>query len=182
VTWLEQVGLVDHPSDLDALGGSVTDSGGVVFVPALAGLGAPFWKADARGAFTGISLGTTRAHLVRAVVEGIAAQVAWLARAVADDLGRPLARLRVDGGLTRSRLLLQLQADLVQVPVEVYPSPDATAEGVAAFARMAITGEAPADVVRGWAPSAVVDPAIDHTTASERLGAWRAVAEATAAL
>jgi glycerol kinase len=182
VTWLEQVGLIDHPSDLDAVGGSVVDSGGVVFVPALAGLGAPFWKADARGVFTGISLGTTRAHLVHAVVEGIAAQVAWLARAVADDLGRPVTRLRVDGGLTRSHLLLQLQADLAQVPVEVYPSPDATAEGVAAFARIGVTGESPAAVVRGWAPSAVVGPEIDATAATERLAAWRAVAEATAAL
>ena len=79
---------------------------------------------------------TERAHLVRAAIEGIAAQVAWLARAAGEDLGRPLERLRVDGGLTRSRTLLQVQADLLQAPVEVYPSPHATALGVAAFARL----------------------------------------------
>ena len=104
---------------LDADGASVTDSGGAVFVPALAGLGAPHWRPDARGAFLGLGLGVTRAHLARAVVEGIAASVALLAASVAADLGAPLTRLRADGGLTRSRLLVQAQADLLQVPVEV---------------------------------------------------------------
>jgi glycerol kinase len=80
-------------------------------------------------------LGTEKAHLVRAAIDGVAAQVAWLARAAADDLGAPVQRLRIDGGLTRSRTLLQVQADLLQVPVEVYPSPHATALGVAAFDR-----------------------------------------------
>jgi glycerol kinase len=88
----------------------------------------------ARAAFTGLTLATERGHLVRAAIEGIAAQVALLARAAGDDLGSPLTRLRVDGGLTRSNLLLQVQADLLQAPVEVYPSPHATALGVAAFA------------------------------------------------
>ena len=179
VSWLQQIGLIHEPADLDGLGATVADTGGAAFVPALAGMGAPFWLADARGSFTGLSLGTTRAHVVRAVVEGIAAQVAWLARAVADDLGAPLTRLRVDGGLTRSRLLLQLQADLAQVPVEVYPSPDATAQGVAALARIGCTGEAPADVVRGWRPTLVVEPSIDATAAATRLDDWRRVAETT---
>ena len=182
VGWLQEVGLISEPAELDALAATVADAGGVTFVPALAGLGAPFWRADARGAFSGLSLGTTRAHLARAVLEGIAAQVAWLARSVADDLGAPLARLRVDGGLTRSRQLLQLQADLAQVPVEVYPTPDATADGVAALARIGLTGESPADVVRGWKSPLVLEPSIDATTALERLVAWRRVADTTGTL
>jgi glycerol kinase len=143
-------------------------------------LGAPFWAPNAKGAFTGLTLATTRPHLVRAVVEGIAAQVAWLARAAAADLGAPLTRLRVDGGLTRSHTLLQFQADLAQVPVEVYPSPHATALGIAAFARLG-AGEAtsPTDAVGPWEPSATYEPAIDATRADEMLGAWREAAEAT---
>lgn len=183
VHWLQELGLIAEPSDLDRLGGTVVDSGGVQFVPALAGLGAPFWKPDARAAFTGLSLATERAHVVRAVIDGVAANVAWLARTAGADLGAPLQRLRVDGGLTRSRLLLQRQADLAQVPIEVYPSPDATALGVAAFARLGIGQAATAtDAVGVWEPSVIVEPSIDAAEADERLAAWRRAADATAAL
>src|SRR4029077_13739869 len=143
VTWLIDVGIMSEPADLDRLGSTVDDTGGVTFVPALAGLAAPYWKPQARAAFTGLTLATERGHLVRAAIEGIAAQVALLARAAGDDLGSPLTRLRVDGGLTRSNLLLQVQADLLQTPVEVYPSPHATALGVAAFADLGASGSSP---------------------------------------
>ncbi len=129
-----------------------------------------------------MSLGTERAHLVRAAIEGIAAQVAWLARAAGADLGRPLERLRVDGGLTRSRTLLQVQADLLQAPVEVYPSPHATALGVAAFARLGLSGgrsTASATAVPDWQAAAVVEPQISADEAEQRLQSWRAAAEAT---
>ena len=175
VSWLCDVGVIAQPADLDAVGSTVEDTGGVTFVPGLAGLGAPFWAPNARGALTGLSLATTRAHLVRAVVEGIAAQVAWLARAAGSDLGAPLTTLRVDGGLTRSRLLLQVQADLLQAPVEVYPSPNATALGVALFAAQ---GEPAAP----WTPFAVVEPTIGVDEAEDRLQAWRRVAESVVAL
>ena len=141
MSWLTRLGVVAAAADLDGIGATVPDSGGVRFVPALAGLGAPHWRPDARGAFLGLSLGTSRAHLIRAVLDGLAASVALLARAVAADLGQPLTALRADGGLTRSRLLLQAQADLLQIPVEVPRSPDATALGVAALARLG-TGQA----------------------------------------
>lgn len=180
VTWLQEVGLIDRPSDLDGLGGTVDTTGGAAFVPGLAGLAAPFWRPEARGAFVGLSLGTGRAHLVRAVCEGIAAEVAWLARAAAADLGSPLERLRVDGGLTRSTTLMQLQADLLQAPVELYPLPHATALGVAAFARLGVGDAAsPAAAVGSWRPAAVFEPTISADEATERLEAWRAVAEGT---
>jgi glycerol kinase len=134
VGWLGDLGVLTGPADLDRLGSRVVDPGGITCVPALAGLGAPYWAPNARGRIEGLSLGSTAAHLVRAALDGIAAQVALLARAMSEDLGAPLGTLRVDGGLTRSRLLMQTQADLLQTPVEVFSSPHATALGVAALA------------------------------------------------
>jgi glycerol kinase len=180
VDWLRHIGLVRDASDLDALGAQAADSAGVVFVPGLAGLAAPFWRPNARGVFAGLSLATERAHLIRAVIEGVAAQVAWLARAAAQDAGRPLARLRVDGGLTRSRVLMQTEADLLQAPVEVYPSPHATAIGVAALARMGIgAARSPAAAIGQWQPAAIFDPTISPDEAESRLLRWRRVVDAT---
>ena len=130
IAWLVRWGFLGRAEDLDAMAASVPDTGDVVVVPALTGLGAPWWQPDALAGIEGIGPATQPAHVVRSTVEGLAAQVALLARAVAADLGRPLARLRVDGGLTRSRVLMQMQADLLQVPVEVAASPHATAAGV----------------------------------------------------
>ena len=183
VGWLQSVGLIAAPGDLDAVGGSVDSTGGAVFVPGLAGLGAPFWRPAAHGSFVGLSVATSRAHLVRAVCEGIAAEVALLATGAAHDLGRPLDRLRVDGGLTRSATLMQIQADLLQAPVEVYPLPHATALGVAAFARLALGAAAtPADAVGAWRPAAVFEPRISADEAAARLAAWLAAAERTEGL
>lgn len=176
VTWLTAMGIMNEASDLDRLGGGVDDAGGVTFVPALAGLAAPYWKPHAKAAFTGMSLSTERSHLVRAAIDGIAAQVALLAHAAGRDLGSPITRLRVDGGLTRSTTLLQVQADLLQCPVEVYPSPHATALGVAAFAAIG-AGQAASPIE--WKPSAVVEPTISAAEAAERLARWQAVADAT---
>jgi glycerol kinase len=117
------------------------------------------------------------------VVWGIAAQVAALGRAMGDDLHRPLERLRVDGGLARSAALLQAQADLLQVPVERYPSPDATALGLAALARLG-AGEAgsPEEAIGAWTPAAVFEPRMAADEATERLARYTAAAEALAGL
>lgn len=157
VRWLVELGLLDDARHLDEACGD--DSLGARFVPALAGLAAPWWRADARGAFVGLGLDTDRGALVRAVVEGVAAQVAALVEAVDADLGRPLDVLRVDGGLTRSAALMQAQADLLQRPVEVYASPHATALGAAALAQLAADpGASLADVAWPWTPAAVYEP------------------------
>jgi glycerol kinase len=175
IRWLGDVGLLADPAELDAVGGSVADSGGVLFVPALAGLGAPQWRPDARGAFLGLGLGTTRAHLIRAVIDGLAASVALLAGTVAADLGRPLTALRVDGGLTRSLVLLQAQADLLQLPVEVWQAQDATALGVAALALLG-TGQTAslAEAVGPAGVQTVIEPRIGATEAAGRLAAFSA--------
>ncbi len=150
------------------------DSGGVTFVPALAGLAAPWWRGDVRGSLTGLGLDTGPGHVVRALCEGLAAQVVELAQAAASDLGTPLDALRVDGGLTRSALLMQTQADLLQCPVEVSALPDATALGAAALARLgadrALSVE---DALPDWKPAAVYEPRIPADQAAERLARFR---------
>ncbi|MFJ4578182.1 FGGY family carbohydrate kinase [Streptomyces echinatus] len=174
VRWLTDLGVISSAADLDPVGGAVPDSGGVTFVPALAGLAAPWWRGDLRGSLTGLGLDTTPGHLVRALCEGIAAQVAELAEAAAGDLGAPLETLRVDGGLTRSALLMQTQADLLQRPVEVSALPDATALGAAAVARL---GADPAlgveDALPDWKPAAVYEPRIPAGRAAERRAGFR---------
>ena len=170
VAWLCRWGFLRRAEDLDRVAGSVRDGGGVTVVPALSGLGAPWWRPDALATIEGIAPGTEPAHVVRATVEGLAAQVTLLARATATDLGRPLAVLRVDGGLTRSRMLMQTQADLLQIPVEVASSPHATAAGVAALARLgAGEGTGLADVVPPALASTRYEPAIGAAEADERL-------------
>ncbi|MFJ4322610.1 FGGY family carbohydrate kinase [Streptomyces tricolor] len=174
VRWLTGLGVISGAADLDPVGGTVPDSGGVTFVPALAGLAAPWWRGDVRGSLTGLGLDTTPGHLVRALCEGIAAQVAELAEAAAGDLGAPLATLRVDGGLTRSALLMQTQADLLQRPVEVSALPDATALGAAALARLgAHPGLSVADVLPDGQPAAVYEPRIPADQAAERRAGFR---------
>ncbi len=106
-----------------------------------------------------MTLSSGRGHLVRALLEGIAAQVAALTDLVSADLGRPLTRLRVDGGLTRSAALMQAQADLARIPVDVYPSPHATALGAAACARLALEPDSTiADAVGHWSPARTYEP------------------------
>jgi glycerol kinase len=144
-------------------------------VPALAGLAAPWWRSEATASLHGMTLSTDRAAVVAAVLRGVAATVVDLLDVVADDLGAPVARLRVDGGLTRSHLLMQAQADLAQVPVDVYPSPDATALGAAAAAVIGLDPSRPvADAVGGWRPAATYEPQWSADRAADHLGRWRA--------
>ncbi|MEW2082850.1 FGGY family carbohydrate kinase [Streptomyces sp. NPDC005283] len=175
VRWLTELGVIAGAADLDPVGSAVPDSGGVTFVPALAGLAAPWWRGDLRGSLTGLGLDTGPGHLVRALCEGIAAQIVGLTDAVAADLGTPLTGLRVDGGLTRSALLMQTQADLLQLPVEVSALPDVTALGIGAVARLGLEpGLTVEQAVPAWKPSAVYEPRISAAQAAERLAAFRA--------
>ncbi|MHA0288109.1 FGGY family carbohydrate kinase [Mycobacterium sp. C3-094] len=178
VRWAVDLGLAPAPDQLDAV--SADTSGGVVCVPALAGLAAPWWNAAATASFTGMTLSSTRGHLVRALLEGVAAQVTALTELVCADLGRPLTRLRVDGGLTRSEVLMQAQADLAQLPVEVYPSPHATALGAAACARLTIDpGLAVNDAIGAWTPQRTYEPRWPAERATDFLARWRRTVEET---
>jgi glycerol kinase len=182
VRWLTGIGVLGAPGELDQVGETVPDAGGVIFVPALAGLGAPHWVPGARGLFAGLHLGAGRGHLARAVAEGIAASVTLLADAACADLGVPLNSLRVDGGLTRSRLLMQAQADLLQRPVLICRAPDATALGVAALARLGVGDAASLGEALGPAGlETIIEPAITADEAAMRMGAFRSALSLTLA-
>ncbi len=138
VQWLRDgLGLIRRAADVEALASSVKDSGGVIFVPALTGLGAPHWRPEARGLFTGLDRGTTRAHLARAVLEGVALEVVDLARAMERDAGSAVRTFRVDGGASANDLLLQIQADLLGIPVVRPKMIETTALGAAFLAGLA---------------------------------------------
>ncbi|MFA7293485.1 MAG: glycerol kinase GlpK [Rhodocyclaceae bacterium] len=138
VQWLRDgLGLIGSAGEIEALAGSVADSGGVAFVPAFAGLGAPYWDPYARGAIFGLTRGTTSAHLARAALDSIALQVADLVTALEADAATPLAELRVDGGAAANDLLLQLQADLLHRPIVRPLVTETTALGAAYLAGMA---------------------------------------------
>jgi glycerol kinase len=131
IQWLRDgLGVLADAAESEAIAESVDSTAGVTFVPALTGLGSPWWDADARGSISGITRGTTRSHLVRAALEAIAHQVAD----VVDALPEPPAVLRADGGATANGFLMQFQADLLGVPVEVAAERETTALGAAALA------------------------------------------------
>jgi len=135
VQWLRDgLGLVKSAAEIEALARRVASSDGVSFVPALSGLGAPYWDAEARGILCGITRGTTAAHIARATLEGIALEVDDLLRAMADDLGKPLAKMRVDGGAAANDLLMQFQADVSAMAIERPAELESTARGAAMLA------------------------------------------------
>jgi glycerol kinase len=175
VDWLRKLGLVRDANELDELARNADDDSTVLCVPSLAGLGAPYWQPHAKAHLEGMTLDTGPSELVYAVLEGLACQVATLVRAAEADLGQPLSVLRVDGGLTRSAVLMQLQADLLQVPVELFPSPHATALGIASLARVGLDG----GTLGGHhvqPKGQRFEPSISADHASIRLGEWEAAA------
>ncbi|HEY0709117.1 MAG TPA: glycerol kinase GlpK, partial [Polyangia bacterium] len=139
VQWLRDgLGIITKASEIEAMAASVPDTGGVTIIPALAGLGAPHWRPEARGLIAGITRGTTRAHIARAALEAIAFQIAELVSAMEADAGRPLTRLRVDGGAAANDLLMQMQADLLGVEVVRPAFLESTALGAGRLAGDAI--------------------------------------------
>jgi glycerol kinase len=178
IRWIQDLGLIAAPSDLDVV--AAEDSRGTLFVPALAGLAAPWWRSDATASFIGMTLSTNRSHMVAAVLEGLAAQTAELVSAIEGDLSAPLSTLRVDGGLTRSRRLMQATADLTGIPIEVYPSSHATALGAAACGRMAADPTlSVADAVPDWTAATTYHPQWSADRAADFRFRWRAAITAT---
>lgn len=180
VRWLQNLGLIQSATDLDAA--VAADAEGVMCVPAFAGLAAPWWAPEATASLTGMTLSTRREHLILAVLQGIAAQVTELGTRVAEDLGRPLTRLRADGGLTNSAALMQAQADIAQIPVDIYPHAHATPLGAAALARCALDPALSLDEAVGdWQPTTVYEPRWSAERAEEFRTTWARAATASAA-
>jgi glycerol kinase len=139
VQWLRDgLGIIGSAKEVEDLAKQVPSSDGVVFVPALSGLGAPHWDPEARGTIVGITRGTTRAHLARATLEAIAHQIDDLVRAMKDDLGKPIGRLRVDGGAAANDVLMQYQSDISNLVVERPADLESTARGAAMLAGIGV--------------------------------------------
>jgi glycerol kinase len=174
VQWLRDgLGLVKTSSDVEALAASVPDCGGVYLVPAFAGLGAPYWDQYARGTITGLTRGTTAGHLARAALEGIAFQVADVLDVMKEDSGIALDELRVDGGASANNLLMQFQADLLQVPVVRPKVVETTALGAAYLAGLA-SGfwKDRAQVHNAWQADRVFEPKMNAADVAHRRSRW----------
>ncbi len=140
IQWLRDgLGLIQTAAETESLATKVNDNGGVYFVPALSGLGAPHWDMSARGAFLGITGGVQREHLVRSVLEAIAFQVKEVVRAINEDCAADVKQLKVDGGACENNFLMQFQADVLGIPVERPVMRDSTVQG-AAFAAGLVSG------------------------------------------
>jgi glycerol kinase len=174
VQWLRDgLGLITSAAEVEALAASVPDSGGVRFVPALAGLGAPHWRPDARGLFCGITGGTTKAHLARAVLDGIALQISDILRAMEADAGKPLAELRVDGGAARNDLLMQFQADVLGVPCVRPTVLETTALGAAFLAGLgAGVWDSTDAIAEAWRQDRRFSPAMGEEDRAAHLAGW----------
>ena len=181
VQWLRDgLGLIDAAPEIEALAASVPDSGGVFFVPALAGLGAPHWNANARGVICGLDRGTTRAHLARATLEGIALQNVDILRAMEADLGAPMTVLRVDGGAAANDLLMQIQADLLGVEIVRPRMLETTAAGAAMLAGLAAGVWSGVDDLRSaWREDRTFRPVMSRDEAEAKIAAWHAAIEKT---
>ena len=182
VQWLRDgLGIIASAAETEALARAVTDTGGVSFVPAFVGLGSPHWEAGVRGTITGITRGTTRAHLVRAALESMAWSSADLVAAMASDAGKPIEKLRVDGGATANDWLMQFQADVLGVPVERPDMVETTALGAAGLAGMALgVWRSPEEFLAGRRFT-VFEPRMTVEERRQRAREWgRAVAAALA--
>ena len=175
VQWLrDSLGIINSAPEVEALAKSVGESAGVTFVPAFTGLFAPYWRSDARGCIFGMTLYTTKAHIAYATLEAVAFQVREVLDAMEADSGIKLALLKVDGGMTLNRLLLQLQANTNQVPVVVPSEVETTALGAAFAAGLAVGVWASIDALKHVNPAAKqYTPISDAADANAKLARWK---------
>jgi glycerol kinase len=180
VQWLRDgLGIIKKAADVEPLAREARDIGDLVFVPALAGLGAPHWRPESRGVIRGIDRGTTAAHLARATLEGIAFLIFDLAEAMRAEAGKPMPVFKVDGGASQNDLLMQFQADLLDVPVERPRMIETTALGAAFLAGLA-TGvwKDREEIRRAWKVGKRFEPKMKPTEREAHLAKWRRAVEA----
>jgi len=165
--------IIRTAAEIEELAGSVPDTAGVYVVPAFSGLGASHWDQYARGTILGLTRGSSRAHIARAALEGIAFQIADIISAMESDSGVALSELRVDGGAARNNLLMQIQADLLGVPVTRPANPETTVLGSAYLAGLAVgywpDGES---IAKQWQAEARFSPAIASEERKRRHAGW----------
>ena len=174
VQWLRDgLGFITSSSEIEDLASTVPDSGGVYFVPALTGLAAPYWDQYARGTIVGITRGTTRAHIARAALDGIAFQTYDIAQAMAKDMNASLTELKVDGGASRNNLLMQSQADLLGIKVVRPRITETTALGAAYLAGLAVGFWKNIDDIKNqWQVERCFEPIADSDTVEAAKAGW----------
>ena len=174
VQWIRDgLGFINSSSEIEELASTVPDSGGVYFVPALTGLAAPYWDPYARGLICGITRGTTRAHIARAALDGIAFQTYDIAKAMAKDMNAPLTELKVDGGASRNNLLMQFQANLLGINVVRPKITETTALGAAYLAGLAVGFWKNVDELRKqWQVERTFEPVKDSPEIEEAKKGW----------
>ncbi len=174
VQWLRDgLGFITSSSEIEDLASTVPDSGGVYFVPALTGLAAPYWDQYARGTIIGITRGTTRAHIARAALDGIAFQTYDIAQAMAKDMNASLTELKVDGGASRNNLLMQTQADLLGIKVVRPRITETTALGAAYLAGLAVGfWKNINDIKNQWQVERCFEPIADSDTVEAAKAGW----------
>ncbi len=175
IQWLrDELRIIDSALEVESLAAEVKDSGGVTIIPAFSGLGAPYWDPHARGAIMGLTRGTSRAHIARAALEGIAFQVADVASAMEEDSGRKLETLQADGGASANGILMQTQADLLGVPVRCARIAETTALGAAYLAGLAVGyWGSKKELKEGWSESRRFEPASDSEDRKSKMLGWR---------
>ena len=174
VQWLRDgLGFITSSSEIEDLASTVPDSGGVYFVPALTGLAAPYWDQYARGTIIGITRGTTRAHIARAALDGIAFQTYDIAQAMAKDMNASLTELKVDGGASRNNLLMQSQADILGIKVVRPRITETTALGAAYLAGLAVDFWKNTDEIKNqWQIERCFEPIADNDTIEAAKAGW----------
>ena len=179
IKWLrDEVGLISSAHEIDVLAESVPDAGGAYFVSAFTGLGAPHWDMYARGALVGVTRATNRAHIARAVLEGIVYQVGDLARTMEFDSGKKLEELKVDGGASVSNVMMQFQADMLDVPVNRPKCVESTALGAAYLAAIGIgLYRDETDVLHYWQSEKIFTPAMSEVERAKRQRGWTKAVE-----
>lgn len=175
VQWLrDSLGIIENSGAVEALAKSVDDNGGVYFVPAFAGLGSPHWDAEARGLIIGLTRGTGQAHIARAAIESIAFQTADLLEAMESDSGAPLSEIRVDGGAVGNELLMQFQADILQIPVVRSRISETTALGAAYLAGLAAgVWTSKSELAAHWRADRIFDPRLPAGEAKALRERWK---------
>ncbi len=175
VQWLRDgLRIIKKASHVEKLANEVKDSGEVVFVPALAGLGAPHWRPEARGLFAGIDRSTTSAHLARAVLEGVALQIFDLADAMRLDSGRDIPAFKVDGGMVKNDLLMQFQADVLGTNVVRPQNAETTSLGAAFLAGLGVgLWSSPEQIRKSWKAEKIFKPKMAAETRAQHLQKWR---------
>jgi glycerol kinase len=169
----DDLGLITNAAESESIAASVASSDGVSFVPALSGLGTPYWDFGARGGFFGVTRGSTRAHLVRAVLEGIAQRGADLVEAAERESGTTLSELRVDGGMSANGFFLQRLADFTGLEVTTSSELEATTKGAGLMALVSAGHLTLDDVEDLWTPALTYRPHLDEPERTQSRASWR---------